>query len=77
MNTQAGQILQTALGLHPNDQAEIAASLIQSLDEEADRDVDVAWSDEIKRRIDAIDAGQVQLVPWDEIISSMRERLNG
>lgn len=69
--------MQTAFGLHPNDRGEIAASLIQSLDEGGDRDVDVTWSDEIKRRIDAMDAGQDQLVPWDEVISAMRDRLDG
>lgn len=76
MDTQAEQILQTALGLHPNDRAEIAASLVQSLDEGVDRDVDVAGAGEISLRTHAIDAGQVQLVPWDEVFSAMRERLN-
>lgn len=77
MDTQTQQLLQTALGLSPNARAELAASLIQSLDSDADADVDAAWSEEIKRRLDEIDSGQVQLIPWDEAMRSMRERLNG
>lgn len=77
MDTQADHILRTALSLDPNDRAEIAASLIQSLDPQQDEDVEVAWADEIKRRIESIDKGQVQLIPSDEVMRSMRERLNG
>ncbi|MCI0334680.1 MAG: addiction module protein [Planctomycetes bacterium] len=77
MDTQAEQVLQTALGLSPNDRAEIAASLIESLDEETEQDVEAAWADEIKRRLDSIDKGEVELIPWDEALRSMRERLNG
>ena len=77
MDTQADHILRTALSLDPNDRAEIAASLIQSLDPQQGEDVEVAWADEIKRRIESIDKGQVQLIPSDEVMRSMRERLNG
>lgn len=77
MDTQANHILRTALSLDPNDRAEIAASLIQSLDPQQDEDVEVAWADEIRRRIESIDKGQVQLIPSDEVMRSMRERLNG
>jgi putative addiction module component (TIGR02574 family) len=81
MNSHAEQILQSALGLDPHDRAEIAASLIRSLDDEMDstmdKEVEAAWSEEIKRRIESIDKGEVQMIPWDEAIRSMRERLNG
>ena len=77
MDTQAEQVLQTALSLCPNDRAEIAASLIESLDNETEQDVESAWADEIKRRIESIDKGEVELIPWDEVLRTMRERLNG
>jgi putative addiction module component (TIGR02574 family) len=77
MDTQAEQVLQSALSLNPNDRAEIAASLIQSLDEPADDNVETAWAEEIKRRIDSIDKGEVQLIPSEEVMRSMRERLHG
>ena len=77
MDTQAEHGLQSALSLNPNDRAEIAATLIQSLDEGTDEDIEAAWAEEIKRRVESIDKGHVQLIPSDEIMRSMRERLNG
>jgi putative addiction module component (TIGR02574 family) len=77
MDVQAEHVLQIALGLPESDRAEIAASLLQSLDEGADSDVEAAWAEEIKRRIDSIDSGQAKLIPWDEAMRSIRERLNG
>jgi putative addiction module component (TIGR02574 family) len=77
MDTQAEQVLQTALALPPGERAEIAASLIDRFDEKAAADMDAAWAEEIKRRIESIDNGQVQLIPAAEVMRSMRERLNG
>ena len=77
MDTQAEDVLRTALSLDPDDRAEIAASLIASLDSQKDSDVEAAWAEEVKRRIEQIDKGEVQLIPADEVMRSMRERLNG
>ena len=30
-------------------------------------DVELAWSEEIKRRLAEIDAGTVELIPWEEV----------
>jgi putative addiction module component (TIGR02574 family) len=77
MDTQAKQILQTALTLPADDRVEIAESLIQSLDEQTAAEIDAAWAEEIKRRIESIDKGRVQLIPAEEVMREMRERLNG
>ena len=77
MNAQSQQLLQSALGLPENERAEIAASLIHSLDSEADEGVDEAWATEVQRRIEEIDNGQVKLVPWDDLMREMREQKNG
>jgi len=77
MESPAEHLLQSALSLPPSDRADIAASLIQSLDETVDADADAAWAEEIKRRIEAIDNGQVTLIPWDQVIREMRQRLDG
>jgi len=75
VTTQANNILRTALGLDPKERAEIAASLIASLDPPKSDDVEAAWTAEIKRRIESIDSGDVQLIPSDEVMRAMRERL--
>jgi len=77
MESEAQHLLQSALSLTPSDRADIAASLIQSLDEVVDADADAAWADEIKRRIESIDNGQVSLIPWDQVMREMRQRLDG
>lgn len=77
MNAKTQEVLQAALSLPESDRAEIAASLIHSLDAEADADADAAWADEIHRRLDAIDKGEVQLIPWDEVMRELDSRRDG
>ncbi len=77
MNTEPQLLLQSALALPDSDRAEIAASLIYSLDAESDEDVDAAWALEIQRRIESIDNGEVKLVPWDDVMREMRDRGHG
>jgi putative addiction module component (TIGR02574 family) len=77
MNAKSQEILQAALSLPDADRAEIAASLIHSLDSESDVDANAAWAEEIRRRIDAIDRGEVQLIPWDDVMREMGDRRNG
>ena len=50
MNVQSQEVLQSALA----DRAEVAASLIRSLDSDADEDADAAWAAEIQRRVESI-----------------------
>jgi putative addiction module component (TIGR02574 family) len=77
MTSQASDLLQSALSLSPTERGEIAASLIASLEPVQVDDVESAWAAEIKRRIESIDAGEVQLIPAEEVMRAMRERLHG
>ncbi len=77
MNMQSQQLLRTALALPESDRAEIAATLIHSLDTETDEDVDAAWAAEIQRRIESVDNGEVKLVPWDDVLREMHDRRPG
>ncbi len=76
MNSQSQELLQFALALPETDRAEMAATLIQSLDSSTDDDVDAAWALEIQRRIDSIDNGNVKLIPWDDVMREMRNKTN-
>ena len=77
MKTESRQLLRSALALPESDRAEIAASLIHSLDTETDENVDEAWAAEIQRRIESIDNGEVKLVPWDDVMQEMRDPRHG
>ena len=72
MDIKAKQILQSALCLEPSERAEIAASLISSLD----ANIDAAWGEEVKRRIESIDQGDVQLISAVEVLREMREQFS-
>ena len=44
--------------------AALAGHLLESLDDSVDEDVELAWSQEIARRIDELNRGKVKTVPW-------------
>ena len=75
MTAKAARLLQDALQLPPKARADIAGTLIESLDSEAQEGVDEAWAREIARRIRDVESGKVKLVPWGEVRSRLRNRL--
>ena len=58
------QVMEDAMRLSPEARAELAARLIESLDEGADEGVEAAWSEEIARRIRDLDSGASKPIPW-------------
>ena len=62
----AKQLLAEALQLAPEERATLASELIESLDEQIDNDAEAAWSVEIRRRLERLDAGLAKTVPWAE-----------
>jgi len=66
MNAPAQKLLEDALRLPQRDRAELAASLIDSLDPGVDEDAPAAWASEIERRIAELEQGTVKPVPWPE-----------
>lgn len=66
MTDTARRLLTDALQLPEADRAELAASLIDSLDETADEDVNAAWEVEIQHRLEEIHRGEVGLLSFDE-----------
>lgn len=69
------ELKQKAAQLPETERAELALSLIESLDGPGDADVEEAWRLEIGRRIGQIDRGEVELVPGDEVFARLRRRL--
>lgn len=68
MTPDVSDLLKKALALPPEARAALATSLFESLDEEpAEQGVEAAWSEEIKRRIEDIDSGKVQMIPYEEV----------
>jgi putative addiction module component (TIGR02574 family) len=36
-------------------------------EQDSEQDIEAAWSKEIERRLAEIDAGSVELIPWEEV----------
>ena len=77
MSTEPNNLLEQALALPDTDRAALAASLFRSLDTEIDPDADELWDAEIKRRLDEIRSGEVELIPWDQMLAKMKRPSNG
>jgi len=66
MNRDTTRILEEALKLPIEARAALAGSLLESLDEVVDENVEATWADEIARRIDDLNTGKAKTVPWSE-----------
>jgi putative addiction module component (TIGR02574 family) len=66
MSELAAQLLKTALGLSAAERAELACSLIESLEESDDESVQAAWDAEIVRRMEDLNSGKIKLVSLAE-----------
>lgn len=61
------EVFRSAMELPERDRSTLAGLLIETLDPVSEPDVEAAWSEEIKRRLSEIDAGTVELIPWEEV----------
>ena len=64
-----------AMRLTEAERAELAQSLIASLDGPADPDAEAAWDAEIVRRVEEIDNGAAKLIDRDELRRRVQGRL--
>jgi putative addiction module component (TIGR02574 family) len=61
------ELYEKASELAPNDRAELAGLLLESIEEPADEGVEDAWAAEIERRMADFRAGRVKTIPWSEV----------
>jgi putative addiction module component (TIGR02574 family) len=69
-------VFRDATELSEQDRATLAGLLIESLESEPDPGVEAAWAEEIKRRIQELDAGTAKTVPWEQVRQRLLSRLN-
>jgi putative addiction module component (TIGR02574 family) len=75
MTLKAQRLLREALNLPPKARADIAGTLLGSLDQGEDPGVESAWEAEVERRIHDVDSGRVKLVPWAQVRRRLRTTL--
>lgn len=76
MTRSTRQILDEALKLSPDERAVIVADLMVSLERESDPEVEAAWVQEIHERLNRIDSGADQPIPWEEARARLRAKFS-
>jgi putative addiction module component (TIGR02574 family) len=65
-----------AAQLSETERAALALSLIESLEAWGDdSDAEEAWRLEIERRVDEVERGEIELIPGDDVLAELRQRL--
>ena len=73
MSTSVEDLAAQAIELSAEDRSRLVELLLASLPEESDAEVDAAWDDEIRRRVDEVNASTARLVPADEVHAAARK----
>jgi putative addiction module component (TIGR02574 family) len=67
MERNLKEVFQEARHSPENVRATLAGLLIETFDPVSEPDLEAAWSEEIKRRLPEVDAGTVELIPWEDV----------
>ena len=74
MQRTARDLLEAANRLSQADRAWLAQELLHPPgDGSTEAELEAAWGDEIKRRLDEIDSGAVKMIPLEEVLANMDE----
>jgi putative addiction module component (TIGR02574 family) len=65
MSKRADKLFQDAQALPDEERAILALRLLDSVGE-PESEIERAWRDEVKRRLDDVDAGRATITPWNE-----------
>ena len=76
MSAGKAELIRDALTLPAAARAELADSLLESLDDVTGDHTQEAWRDEIRLRAQQIDNGSVRLIPWGDARRTLRARLS-
>jgi putative addiction module component (TIGR02574 family) len=61
-----------AMKLTPGERADLADKLWLSV--HSKEEVDAEWDAEIARRIEQVDSGEVQCIPWETVMAELRAK---
>jgi putative addiction module component (TIGR02574 family) len=75
MTERATELMQKALSLSEEERADLACSLIDSLDATVEEGAESAWEQEIARRIADLDSGRAKTVSWGEVRGRISSKL--
>jgi putative addiction module component (TIGR02574 family) len=75
VTASARRILEEALALPEEDRRRVAEALLDSVPGESEQEIEMAWRDEVLRRIGEVQRGEVEPEPWSEVKKRLRDAL--
>jgi len=74
--SQANELLKQVLELPLDERAKMAAELLESLSD-AEEGVEEAWADEIRSRVAAVRAGELESTDWRLVLDEVEREVLG
>jgi putative addiction module component (TIGR02574 family) len=74
MSTEGSRILNDVLALPVQERAELVERILDSLGEAPDKERLERWAAETESRLDAIERGELETVPGEEVLARLRQR---
>ena len=74
MTAMPDRVVEEALSLPADIRLNLVEKLITSLNLPTNEDIDRLWAEEAERRISQIEAGEVRLVPGEDVFSKIRAK---
>lgn len=77
MTVTLEQVVKDARNLSPAERGRLLAELIRDLDpvqNDPEVEIEVAWDEEIARRLSEIDSGKVKGIPAEEVFARLRAK---
>ena len=72
MDTALEDVLTSAKTLPRSDKAELARIMIKDLETSDDVDVEPLWLEEVQRRVEAVERGEMKTYDGDEVLARLR-----
>ncbi len=76
MTREIHELLERAMTLSARDRAELAGSLLSTLDDAVDENVEASWQEEITGRVRDLDNRKATTVAWPEIRDRLVQKLH-
>ena len=75
MSPKFKELFKQASELSERERATLAGLLIESLEREWDVGAEESWAQEIQRRVEELDSGAVETIPWKKVRARLLEQM--
>jgi putative addiction module component (TIGR02574 family) len=76
MTEAAERLLAEALRLSEEDRGDLAEELLDSLGPDPFEGDEAVWEEELRRRLEEVNSGKAEMIPWSEVRRHLMEDLD-